>query len=68
MFAVKNDLIVDFRPISEEPSGWKAPAEYADKMTHYLRYDIGCVCLAVLVSVCPPRLMPWLARTTPSSG
>ena len=43
MFAVKSDLIVDFRPISEEPTGWKAPAEYKDKMTHYLQYDIGCV-------------------------
>jgi len=43
VFAVKSDLIVDFRPISEEPTGWKAPAEYKDKMTHYLQYDIGLV-------------------------
>ena len=43
VFAVKSGLIVDFKPIAEEPTGWKAPAEYADKMTHYLRYDFSLV-------------------------
>jgi hypothetical protein len=34
VFAVKDDLVLDFVDIKQSKSGWKPPKEYADKMQY----------------------------------